>query len=337
MASFPGQKGTGPPLPNQVGGVVATLTGGGSSLGPVQNVFLVMTGQTAVNQSVIVGSNYFFTPAAPNFNQITWDLLSGASSYQIWRETGRSNTWTQVGTATAPPFSDNTATNTCSGTPGSGPQFFTSTTYRYKVCGVDGSGNPGAFSQSYSAYLYRNGSYNPANPNGSTGFLNGDFGSAGTVDYQNATGAYPGGELCMLFSPTNDFPDWNYDVGTSTPQWSFWQGPFDSLEWDMKPLFTGANFTMGWYRRSSIAGGDQALVTPSGATTQYNVNDFNVDQPANVWTFGLTMPINILAQDAPTGTTIQQLMNYKNNVQLQQVNSGQKWYINNMKVTSVVS
>lgn len=306
-----------------------------SSLTAVQNVLLLLTGQTAVNQSVVNPAGWFFNPASPNFNRLGWDALTGATSYEVWRETSRNGTWVLMGTTTGLTYDDTTATNTASGTPGSGPQFFTCTTYRYKVRGVN-AGGAGAFSTSYSAILYRNGSYNPATPNSSTGFINGDFGSAGTPDYQNTSGGYPNGEKCILFSPTNDFPDWNYDVGTSCPQWSFWVGPFDTLQYDIKPLFAGAAFTMGWYRRSSISGGDQPLVTATGAVTQYNVNDFNPVPIANSWNFGVSMPIPILDQDAPAGIVVAQDMHYKNNHQLQAVNSGQKWYVNNLRVTTLI-
>lgn len=68
MASFPGQKGTGPPLPNQVGGVVATLQGSGGVLLPGAPGFplKLLEGVTGQSQGIYNNTANDFQGSAPN-------------------------------------------------------------------------------------------------------------------------------------------------------------------------------------------------------------------------------------------------------------------------------
>lgn len=107
MASFPGQKGTGPPLPNQVGGVVATLQGSGGVLLPGAPGFAqaLIQGMTSQSQSTYNNTANDFQGGAPN-RWLTGVKVGTTGSFPI-ASFNRYRTTNQAQAPGSYPFYDN--------------------------------------------------------------------------------------------------------------------------------------------------------------------------------------------------------------------------------------
>jgi chitinase len=80
--------------------------------------------------SQVTGLNV--TSATGSQIDLDWTDVADAASYEVERSVAGQNTWSQVGTPATTSFSDTTVT--------------TGQSYDYRVRGVDGSGNAGAWS-----------------------------------------------------------------------------------------------------------------------------------------------------------------------------------------------
>jgi hypothetical protein len=130
MASFPGQKGTGPPLPNQVGGVVATLqgSGGGGGTGPSSPTLLQSLLEAQTQQSQGVSQGLDFQPQNMNTRTLGWlaPVPSGTQaaigSYRIYRSDNPTLIYAAVTEAVATSNYGTYVANSANTTPGSGSQ-----------------------------------------------------------------------------------------------------------------------------------------------------------------------------------------------------------------------
>ncbi len=159
MASFPGQFSAGPPLPNQVQGLVAVMGGGGPTPTQVQ---LLLQGQDTAGATQAQNTQ----PTQGSHQTVGWKSVAGASAYKIYRNAngaGYALLTTRTGAQAASDYSSyvtgqgsfnvqdscdcayqDTAATTCVGFPG-GPVsgvYFPNNGYTYQVlatvAGVDG-------------------------------------------------------------------------------------------------------------------------------------------------------------------------------------------------------
>jgi len=98
---------------------ISTVTGKGSESG--QSAYA-----SAQTLAISVPSSVSATAQSPNSISITWNTITEAQSYRIYRSTTATGTYTQIGTSTTSSYSDNSLTP--------------STTYYYKVSTVTSSG-----------------------------------------------------------------------------------------------------------------------------------------------------------------------------------------------------
>jgi hypothetical protein len=310
-----------------VAGSAALSTG--STPAQVTGVALLQQGQAAAGP---YPANYqnpplnYYIPNASGTNVIGWNAVTGATTYEIQRETNRSGTFTSLVTGlTSLSYTDTTATNSVSGTMGSGPVFWSSNTYRYQVRARNSAG-AGAWSTTQSALLYANGAMY---------MQQGDFDSGVTSNYTYGAGSPPGGGQCLQNTTTGAFGVWNPYVGINCTQWALWVGAFDYLQFDINPQFASPNFQVHCLIRNSngVGGGDSDLLTSGGSNLTLNLSTW-ITLVANTWQtvrilIADIMTAGILVSGSVTAQALQEMF-YKIDIQDATGNSGNVWLIDNM-------
>lgn len=244
MASFPGQKGTGPPLPNQVTGLTAVVVGRGGGPSAPADFFVTLQGQASQGDST-------FNPSAPpSFNipnsasiSLGWpDAVAGSfliDHYEIDYSTNGGSIWNTashtITTAAADlqgtRYKHASLTNPVSSTYGPiAGQYLPATTYLHRLRAVDSQGIPSAWVTGAKQYIYygASGGASVGTPSGGSGSAGGglkwggDLSSGYPTNYAVADGTYT--YVCTIdmsaagggyFLPTtgNNYCTFNQNVG----------------------------------------------------------------------------------------------------------------------------
>lgn len=305
-------------------------SGGSGVPGQVQNVQLLLSGQPSATPGGAGGSfqgspQGFYIPTASAFNRIGWDAATGATGYDIARDDNRSGTFNVLASnVSGLTYDDNTATLSVASSPGSGPLFWATNIYRYKVRARNAAG-VGAWSTSHFGLYYAN---------GVLGLGDGDFSGGFTANYNSTSGSPQGGHSqCMQLTATGDFPDWNAYVGNWVPEWNCPIGAWDYLQFDIRPAFSGAQFQMSILRRTNITqnNGDTSIVDVHGSQIVTDLTPYLGTLAANTWKTNVRVPFSALFTDFTGGTGVLQTNHYKWNFQIPNTFASQVVFLDNVK------
>ncbi len=255
MASFPGQQGTGPPLPNQVLGLTAVVvSGGGGGQAPVTNLRLAQQGGTSNSSSPVTNSQ-----------KLTWTAASGATSYLIERNVDNGG-WSTLNTTSSTSYTDATATNS---NDANYQAFLTQYAYRVSAVGPGGTSTP----VMPSLFFMEGGVPNQGSADFSYGIPPASENWAGTLGGRNcAIFNYNGGG----FQPVSGPPmagQWDADWSFGYTKWTmdvYLQGPIPDF-----------NLGVGMARRIPNAAGGDAFGWQNGP----NILDgtWGTTPVANTW------------------------------------------------------
>ena len=312
VASFPGQKSTGPALPNQVLGLTAVVVGAGSSPGAPTNLLMSLIKQNSSNSTPSPP-----TPPLPNQQRLIWDSYPGASSFNIYRTAANGSTFSLYDTSATNSYTDLAATLCVSGTAGAGPEYYVANIYLYKVSAMV-SGLESALSATQSCILYANGVQD---------HIGGDFNVSCTSDYANATGAPLGGHtLCLKNTITAAFGDWLPWVGNNATQWNLPVGAYTKLRIDVKAMQSPAALTL-----RALRVGDVQIQAQGGGPLDVPLGNYATFVNGSWVTF--IVPLVDLLTDWTSGSPVLQRAFYKTNVSEQTGNTGGIYFIDNMILT----
>lgn len=227
MASFPGQFSAGPPLPNPVTGLVATVVGGGA-LGAPADLWVSFQGKTSIGGD----DSSAGVPLVPNTQVPAWLEVTGATSYNLYVSvnggaesllTNVAHTGTGVGS-----YVHTTATLCVNGTTGPvNGVYYPANTYRYRVSTVNvaGEGAKTATGQKYYVYNASRGGQNTVGGFKWWGDFNGTNNT--TTDYASATGTNETG-LSWLNTPVGASAYILPVCGGIYTHWNCWIGSIGS-------------------------------------------------------------------------------------------------------------
>ena len=148
-------------------------SGGGSQSSPI----------TATTKLPAPGGVIATPQAASNSIQVSWNAISGAVSYRVYRSSGAAGTYTSIGTTTSAPYNDTNRT--------------VSTPYYYKVSAVNNDNIEGELSGYVSATI-------SAQTKTITSFRFADFSVNGTINGTNITVTVPNIVNLTTLVPTID-------------------------------------------------------------------------------------------------------------------------------------
>lgn len=280
-----------------------------------QNVLMSLQGQTVAGATGPFVNNVP-QPTSPDFTQITWNPVAGATGYKIYRNGVLLAS--PAGTATI--FSDPVATLSVNGTAGAGPQYFVANTYQYQVTSIVG-GVESAKSATQSFIVYANGVQNG---------IGQDFTDTNiaTVDYNDTTLALSG-QKCVKVTVTGASGYWLPVLGNSVCLWDMWGGAFPYLYMDVKITRVGQQLTI-----KALRVGDVAIFDATGSTNGYSVLINNYATLANGQWVTVKIPkADYLTDRGPSGTgtpTVQNAM-YKFLIQSPSGTVGEVWGFNNIR------
>lgn len=290
---------------------------GGSVAGPT-GLVMTLQGQTSANNTPSPP-----TPTSPNSQTLSWNAVTGATAYKIYRSVnGGAFVLYASPAGTVTTFTDGAATNCVNGTAGATQPQYAANTYLYKVTAVV-SGVESSQSATQSAIFYQNG---VRTCNG--GDL--DFGGM-TSNYNDTTGAPQGGTADILNTVTGAFAGWLPYSGNDATQWNMWLGPYNYLYIDLKPSVANQIWNIYFARV-----GDILIYNSGGGTNVITINASTPYGPApqlGVWAT-YKIPLATILKDygspAFSGGPVQQNAFYKFAVQDQTGLTNNRWWVDNV-------
>lgn len=282
------------------------------TLGQVQNLLMDLQGQSSSNSTPSPP-----TPPLPNQQRLRWDVVAGATGYNIWRSVN-GGAFTLYDTSPTNSYTDLAATLCVNGTAGAGPDFYPANVYRYKIAATAPGFTTGLLSATQSCIYYANGVQE---------HTGGDFNANMTSDYASNTGAPQGGHtLCLKNTTSGVFGDWIPWAGNLATQWNLTIGAYNFLRLDVKAMQTGSGLQFAPIRVGDVAiqaqGGGQLLIQSTAYAPLVN----------GVWVT-LIIPLSDLMTDWTSGSGVQLHAFYKTNVQDTIGTVGNIYYFDNVMFT----
>ena len=310
-----------------------TINSSSGAPGTPTGVQMLLMGQTTAGTSGGPGGSPGpgdCPPTSPNYLQITWNLVAGATSYTIQRSTSPTITPTNYANTSGPPWADTSANNCVGSAPGGPGQYWTANTYCYRVIANNASG-----SSSPSALHVFNWCVNPTGgiPHAGNGYGYDYTGGGGTITY-GAPSPFGDGRTCIkIQQPSGGY--WLPVSGNFLTGWNFWTGAFQTGYYYIDIGLTsalpgGAYFEMVGLHQTTAS--DVYIYAASGQPNWINFTPYaqSAVNP-NGWTT-YKIPVNVLLKDwgnpLYAGGPVLQLAQYKFNINCQ--NAALTYYANNI-------